>query len=297
LQFGRRIRDRKIFTRLLILLRWPLSVLAALVAVLVGISGWLALSGNIPFDTFDRDVGVGVRGGTLRIFWHDISEGASTAFGVEFASGSGHWRWWDFSAEEQFLDWPVVDVSLWPAALLLATLASAGFWAKRRRTNIQDRFELHDLPGLLRRWLVGLRWVFAALAVLAIAALTATYWCRMSVVLPTGSGEQKFSVHLVRGSLDFWVSSVRFLEPKFILGFVHPEDRTDWTWWFDGDRGGTYAFASLPLWVVALPPLALALVGFRLRRTQPARGCCLACRYPLGGAAICPECGRPAPPN
>ena len=62
-----------------------------------------------------------------------------------------------------------------------------------------------------------------------------------------------------------------------------------------GNPGEYYLDWDGPLWPVVLPPALLAVAGFVLKRRGPKPGQCQQCRHPLAGAAVCPECGTPAP--
>ena len=69
---------------------------------------------------------------------------------------------------------------------------------------------------------------------------------------------------------------------------------------------GEVAFGRIPLWLAALPVVALAAGGFyvlyardeahRLRRERDRKGLCLHCGYDLTGnvSGVCPECGAGA---
>lgn len=71
-------------------------------------------------------------------------------------------------------------------------------------------------------------------------------------------------------------------------------------WWSFQHVGGSSATHRVdifvfPAWCVFLPLGAFSWAGFRAKRrmAMPA-GLCTRCRYPLAGAAVCPECGTAA---
>ena len=58
---------------------------------------------------------------------------------------------------------------------------------------------------------------------------------------------------------------------------------------------GALSHMVLPMWYLVIPLGLLSVWGFRLRRHGCSPNQCRGCRHPLAGAAVCPECGTPAP--
>jgi hypothetical protein len=156
---------------------------------------------------------------------------------------------------------------------------------------------------LLKRWVIRLRWPAVVLMVLMVVVLTVVplsrvvgwtgklLWREMELrvlIESTGIGVS-WSEHILPQAFDF---DMEFIRPDgsggtprshFLPGILL--DRSPIS-------GGSI---TCPLWYLALPPALLAFVGFRLKRREPKPGQCQRCRHPLAGAALCPECGEPAP--
>lgn len=84
----------------------------------------------------------------------------------------------------------------------------------------------------------------------------------------------------------------------------HFESGWDSSW---GDWSGWWSWRSpvplvnpdhiFPVWIAATPAGLLACAGFAAHRRLPRPGHCSKCRYFIGNAARCPECGRLASPT
>lgn len=149
----------------------------------------------------------------------------------------------------------------------------------------------------LTRLLIWWRWPMAVVAALLLVAILPSGWYLLWFkipMFPDGGGM------IFRGSISVSSAPGGFVGADPIeLIFAVLNDGPAWRWW-DFSSGGvligstTRNLGTAPLWAVALPPLSLALLGSIAKRRQPKPGQCKACRHPLVGAAICPECGRAA---
>jgi hypothetical protein len=152
---------------------------------------------------------------------------------------------------------------------------------------------------ILKRLVIRLRWPAVAAAGLCVAiaamSLLGDWGCRLP------SRESTWFVAVKATVIEvIWESEV--LQDDLEFG---PQWGPDvWTGWatrqylLPSARPGVLGdgwTVTCPLWILALPPALLSFVGFRFKRRESTPGQCQRCRHPLAGAAVCPECGEPAP--
>lgn len=157
----------------------------------------------------------------------------------------------------------------------------------------------------LKRLTIRLRWPAIALALLLLALAIASFVYRFS--LSTASAGKWWAISVVWGRLNVTQFDSERVPPdqqSLVWGLeFEPQD-----YLFHGDpeyyygvsvsrarAPGVDGFAMIPMWYIAAPLSLLAFAGFRLKRREPKPGQCQRCRHPLAGAAVCPECGTPAP--
>lgn len=150
---------------------------------------------------------------------------------------------------------------------------------------------------MLARLLIRFRWALLVLAVFAALALPTSLWCNVWASAPIGLLGGRARVGLSAGTLSVWWSHKVWSSEPLLSGAAH--GRVSVNWWFQrwgADAVGEWGI-GVPLWVLALLFCIPGFAGFVARRRLPVPGSCWACRYPLQGASICPECGWTAPSN
>ncbi len=169
-----------------------------------------------------------------------------------------------------------------------------------------------------------LRWIAKwplALCALAAALVIALNACGLMITYLADNDSVTFHAGLIRyhhpvpgpSSGMEQLFDVRLRQPRWRLEWQDPVWRTgSWGWWPAYHTGyvpgirlwgtGRFTETQIPLWLIALPALAIAaplwiadLRCWRRRRS----GSCLACGYSLAGlgravpdGSRCPECGR-----
>ena len=158
----------------------------------------------------------------------------------------------------------------------------------------------------LKRLVIWLRWPAVVVVGLLVARTVAAprWWCSFEVVSSSKDWEvTSLAEGLYARQVDLsgarWVmleTGTHFysdVEPRSttLSGFLYLP-RVQAT---DPFGGGLDWFVDLPTWLLASAPALLAAIGFILKRREQTPGQCQRCRHTLAGAAVCPECGTPAP--
>ena len=183
----------------------------------------------------------------------------------------------------------------------------------------RSRPEYAGLVRFLKRLTIWLRWPAAiaatALVGACIASVTFRYGCQGHLELRGEGHWLEYAIYSMRYDIRGCVNDERFIDPRGDPApWVEFRERFDEYLWsvrplsqlfewsrFDfgevpeGSPGQYYFESEGPLWPVVLPPALLAVAGFVLKRRGPKPGQCQHCRHHLAGAAMCPECGTPAP--
>jgi hypothetical protein len=125
-------------TRFLIRLRWPMAVLASIVLATAVVSGSHSLNGGYIFKVGGPDVLVNLHGGGLLLaYGHTgMSEPGDSYTGWWFQTSSPgpRWNWNQWRRCEMYRTAPGalrVMTPIWTIALVLSTVALAGFRARR----------------------------------------------------------------------------------------------------------------------------------------------------------------------
>lgn len=148
----------------------------------------------------------------------------------------------------------------------------------------------------LQRVLIRLRWPMAVAAVLVLTATVMSRWAMFACFMHLETRHQHHGVAVGTGTVNYSRYSDRNQMDTFQF---RVENTGPWHWlpYTRSQVSNDHLRVALPMWMLLLPLTALAFAGFRAKFRQPGPGQCVACRYTLAGATVCPECGQAAPLN
>jgi len=144
---------------------------------------------------------------------------------------------------------------------------------------------------MLTRLLLRLRWTMAVIAAAVLITTVLSGWLYAHCKVPVGPNGPSLAMGIFGGRMDI-IWSQRALEAECDVESI--DGWEIWQWGFRIDHVAIVTAVWIPLWSLLIPPLALAIAGFAIKRKRPRLGECARCGYPLAGTAICPECGAPA---
>lgn len=129
----------------------------------------------------------------------------------------------------------------------------------------------------------------AAVATSVVVLMVVSFWWRFEFGYPR-QGRRDWYLAVAGGM--FWMDQGPRAK-RSTHGWWEVTRFDSWQYWSPWPMG--HEVPRGPTWFGLWPLAALAswraLVGFRANRPQRLIGSCVACRYPLRGAAVCPECG------
>jgi hypothetical protein len=160
---------------------------------------------------------------------------------------------------------------------------------------------ISSIPRRWRRW----KWVLTVLAAVLLIAIVASGWVQFTPIVRSrtiGADEQFTAFGVSRGCAYYFraipLEGIRQRTPRLIT-WISPHV-AEWDW-LPKERGAgatNFYFATIPLWIPALPIGLLAGWGWRRDSIaqRPAKNRCLFCNYSRSGLTLdtlCPECGKP----